>query len=131
AGHPERDQRCRGPSRQDGRPGHGREGAPRGSRCGGRRSAARHQQARARTLRHERRAGIQERPMSFPRALCAALLFALVAACPRRTEVKPTPQEEEPPPPAPRPTPPPKPAPKPPKVAQPAPEPPPVVIVED
>jgi len=69
--------------------------------------------------------------MSFPRALCAALLFALVAACPRRTEVKPTPQEEEPPPPAPRPTPPPKPAPKPPKVAQPAPEPPPVVIVED
>jgi hypothetical protein len=70
--------------------------------------------------------------MSFPRALCAALLFALVAACPRQTEVKPTPQEEPPPEPAP---PPPKPKPqkppaKPPKVAQPAPEPP-VVIVED
>ena len=60
------------------------------------------------------------------------ILFALVAACPRQTEVKPTPQEEEPPPaPTPKPTPPPKPAPKPPKVAQPAPEPPPVVIVED
>jgi len=70
--------------------------------------------------------------MSLPRALCAALLFALVAACPRQTEVKPTPQEEPPPEPAP---PPPKPKPqkppaKPPKVAQPAPEPP-VVIVED
>ena len=35
--------------------------------------------------------------MSLPRALCAALLFALVAACPRQTEVKPTPQEEPPP----------------------------------
>jgi hypothetical protein len=69
--------------------------------------------------------------MSLPRALCAALLFALVAACPRRTEVKPTAQEEPPPP---EPAPPPKPKPpkpsKPPKVAQPLPEPP-VVIVED
>jgi hypothetical protein len=69
--------------------------------------------------------------MSLPRALCAALLFALVAACPRQTEVKPTPQEE---PPLPEPAPPPKPKPqkpsKPPKVAQPLPEPP-VVIVED
>jgi hypothetical protein len=69
--------------------------------------------------------------MSLPRALCAALLFALVAACPRQTEVKPTPQEEPPPP---EPLPPPKPKPqkpsKPPKVAQPVPEPP-VVIVED
>jgi glucose/arabinose dehydrogenase len=71
--------------------------------------------------------------MSLPRALCAALLFALVAACPRQTEVKPTPQEEPPPPePAPKPKPPPqKPKPPPPKVAQPAPEPPPVVIIED
>jgi hypothetical protein len=69
--------------------------------------------------------------MSLPRALCAALLFALVAACPRQTEVKPTPQEEPPPEPAPPPKPKPqKPPAKPPKVAQPAPEPP-VVIVED
>jgi hypothetical protein len=68
--------------------------------------------------------------MSLPRALCAALLLALVAACPRQTEVKPTPPEE-PPPPEPKPKPPPpKPPQKPPKVAQPAPEPP-VVIVED
>ena len=67
-----------------------------------------------------------------PRAICAALFLALVAACPRQTEVKPTPQEEPPPPePAPKPKPPPqKPPPKPPKVAQPAPEPP-VVILED
>ena len=70
--------------------------------------------------------------MSLPRALCAALLFALVAACPRQTEVKPTPQDEPPPP---EPAPPPKPKPqkppaKPPKVAQPLPEPP-IVIVED
>jgi hypothetical protein len=71
--------------------------------------------------------------MSLPRALCAVLLFALVAACPRQTEVKPTPQEEEPAPPLPRPKPPPPkpPPPKPPKVAQQAPEPPPEVIVED
>jgi hypothetical protein len=71
--------------------------------------------------------------MSLLRALCAALLFALVAGCPGRTEVKPTAQEEEPPPPPlPKPKPPPQkpPAPKPPKVALPA-EPPPVVIVED
>jgi uncharacterized protein DUF4476 len=69
--------------------------------------------------------------MSLPRALGAALLFALVAACPRQTEVKPTPQEEPPPEPAPPPKPKPqKPPAKPPKVAQPAPEPP-VVIVED
>jgi hypothetical protein len=69
--------------------------------------------------------------MSLPRAPCAALLFALVAACPRQTEVKPTPQEEPPPPePAPPPQKPPPKPPKPPKVAQPLPEPP-VVIVED
>jgi len=72
--------------------------------------------------------------MSLLRALCAALLFAVVAACHRQTEVTPTPQEEEEPapPPLPKPKPQPKPpAPKPPKVAQPPPEPPPVVIMED
>src|SRR5205814_655298 len=118
---------------QDGRSGDGRERALRRSGGGGRRSPARHQQARARALRHERRAGIQERPMSrLPCALCAGIFFALVTACPRQTEVKPTPQEEPPPPePAPKPKPPPqKPPPKPPKVAQPTPEPP-IVILED
>jgi len=72
--------------------------------------------------------------MSLLRALCAALLFALVAGCHPQAEVKPTAQEEEPaPPPQPRPKPPAQkpPAPKPPpKVAQPS-EPPPVIIVED
>jgi len=67
----------------------------------------------------------------FPCALCAALLFALAAACPQQPVVKPTPEEPPPPEPKPQPPPPRPPPPRPPRVAQPAPEPPPVVIVED